>query len=282
MEQLKDKTAVVTGAGSGIGLALASALSSEGMRLVLADIDGASLDAAAQLLVDLGADADTISTKRTDVSSADEVDALADHAFDSFGSVELLVNNAGVFAGGLIWEREAADFDFVLGVNLGGFLHGISAFLPRMIAQDDEGHIVNTCSIAGLLGSTFCGPYAISKFAALAATETLANDLASTGSKLKVTALCPGMVATSLDLSSKRSRPAALATAESADSQLADAGLADALGDGIAPAEVADMVIEAIRQERFMLITHPHHVAVLEARATSFAAGQLPAPAEFR
>ena len=141
-----------------------------------------------------------------DVSRAGDVDALADAVFARWGRVDVLCNNAGVFVGGLIWDRPVEDFEFVLGANLWGILHGIRAFVPRMLAQDTEGHIVNTSSVAGLLGAPFEAPYAISKFAAFAATESLANDLAAVGSKLRASVLCPGMITTNI-VDSDRHRP---------------------------------------------------------------------------
>ena len=146
-------------------------------------------------------------TQVCDVSEADAVDALADSVFDRWGQVDVVCNNAGVFVGGFIWDRPAADFEFVLGVNLWGILNGIRAFVPRMIAQGTEGHVVNTASVAGLLGAPFEAPYAISKFAAFAATESLAHDLQAVGSSIKASVLCPGMITTNI-VDSDRHRPA--------------------------------------------------------------------------
>ncbi len=173
MRDLAGKVAVVTGAGSGIGLALASRLSSEGMRVVISDVDERALDRAAALLVEGGADRGDVLAQRCDVRVEAEVGALADQVFATWGQVDVLCNNAGVFVGGLLWERPTVDLEFVLGVNVYGILHGIRAFVPRMLAQDSEGHVVNTCSVAGLLGAPFSGPYCISKFAVVAATESL-------------------------------------------------------------------------------------------------------------
>jgi len=192
MQQLDGKVAVVTGAGSGLGRALALALAGEGMRVALADVDQDSLGDTAALLIDAGSAAGDVRTQRTDVLLEASVDALADAVFSDWGRVDVLCSNAGVVVGGPLWERPAADLEFVLGVNLWGILHGIRAFVPRMLAQGGEGHIVHTCSAAGLLTTTFGGPYNISKFAALAATESLAMDLAAVGSALKVTAAPSG------------------------------------------------------------------------------------------
>jgi NAD(P)-dependent dehydrogenase (short-subunit alcohol dehydrogenase family) len=193
-----------------------------------------------------------------------------------------LCNNAGVFVGGFLWERSEADLEFVLGVNLWGILHGIRAFVPRMLAQDSEGHIVNTCSVAGLLASPVSGPYGISKFAALAATESLALDLALVGSKLGVTALCPGMVRTNLDAQSLETRPAELASTMTDDAAFANEALGQYLAEGIDAAEVADQVIDAVRTERFMALTHPHHVDALRKRTAQLADGRLPEAGDYR
>ena len=281
MQELTNKVAVVTGAGSGIGLAIAAALSAEGMRVLLADLEADSLAAAERQLVAAGADPGDVLTQVTDVSIEADVDALADLAFATWDEVDLLVNNAGVFVGGFLWERPAADLEFVLGVNLWGILHGIRAFVPRMLAQGTEGHIVNTCSIAGLLGSPYAGPYGISKFAALAATEALAADLVAVGSSIGVTALCPGVVATDIATGSERHRPAHLAAPPTDDQSFVNEVLIQVTADGIEPADVGLLVVGAIRDQRFLLLTHPHHADAIVERATQLATGVLPDRGEF-
>ncbi len=282
MQKFSGKVAVITGAGSGIGLAIASALSAEGMRVCLADVDDVALAQAKATLVASGTPPADVITRQTDVRVEADVDGLADRIFTQWGQVDVLVNNAGVFVGGLLWERPAADLEFVLGVNVWGILHGIRAFVPRMIAQGGEGHIVNTCSVAGHLGSPFSGPYGISKFAALAATESLALDLAATGSTLKVTALCPGMVDTNLANGSVAARPDALATDATEDRTFAHEMLTQFLTEGIAPAVVANLVVSAIRAEEFLVLTHEHHRALITNRAEELINGALPTPADFR
>lgn len=281
MQDLAGKVAVVTGAGSGIGRAVALRLAAEGMRVALADVDTGPLGDSVRLAVAAGADPGDVMAQPTDVRLEADVDALADRVFREWGQVDLLVNNAGVFVGGFLWERPAADLEFVLGVNLWGILHAIRAFVPRMIAQHTEGHIVDTCSIAGLLGTPYAGPYTISKFAALAATETLAADLQAVGSKLKVTALCPGMVATNIAVESERHRPADLHAVTTDDQAFVNDILVGVTAEGIEPAEVARMVVDAVREERFLLLTHPHHAASLTERAEALAAGLLPERGDF-
>ena len=282
MQDLAGKVAVVTGAGSGIGLALAGRLAREGMRVALADVDDHALAQAAESLRAAGAEAAAVLTQRCDVTSERDVTDLADHVFATWGAVDVLCNNAGVFVGGFMWERPPADFEFVLGVNLWGIVHGIRAFVPRMLERGAEGHIVNTCSVAGMLGSPISGPYGVSKFAALAATEALALDLAVVESKLKVTALCPGMVRTNLGATSQENRPAALGAPLTEDAKFANDALAQYLDEGIAAESVADRVLDAIRTERFLVLTHLHHAAMLRARVEQLIAGQLPDPADFR
>ncbi len=281
MQELDGKVAVVTGAGSGIGRALALALAGEGMRVALADIDQDALGQTTQLLVDAGSAAGDVRTQRTDVRLEAAVDALADGVYSDWGRVDVLCSNAGVVVGGPLWERPVADLEFVLGVNLWGILHGIRSFVPRMLAQGGEGHIVHTCSSAGLLSSTFAGPYTISKFAALAATESLAMDLAAIGSTLKVTALCPGYVQTGLAATSMRSRPDELAVEATPITEVVMGALAAALDAGIAPASVATQVVAAIRSEQFLVLTHEHHRDHVLARAERLAANQLPEPGDY-
>lgn len=275
MEELAGKVAVVTGAASGIGRALIRRFADEDMRVVLADVDEASLGAAVESLRASGVGDDRILARTVDVRDEAQVHELADAAFATFGQVDVLCNNAGVFVGGLIWERPAADFEFVLGVNVWGILHGIRAFVPRMIAQGTPGHIVDTCSINGLLGAPYSGPYVVSKFAAFAITETLAADLASIGSPLRVTALCPGPVATGI-ADSERHRPTGLATDTTPDRELVEQILAEVVGDGIDPAAVADLVVDAIHEERFLVFTHPQHPGEMVVRAEALASGRLP------
>lgn len=278
MQDLTDKVAVVTGAGSGIGRALALALAAEGATVVAADLEA---DAAAETAALVAAAGGRAETRTVDVADGDAVDALADAVFAAHGHVDVLANNAGVFVGGTIWERPAADLEFVLGVNLWGILHGIRAFVPRMVAQGTEGHVVNTASVAGLFTTPFSGPYSISKFAAFAASEALANDLAATGSQIKASVLCPGMVRTGIAEGSERHRPADLGTPFTDDQAMVQGFLADAVARGMDPAEVAALVLDAIRAERFLVLTSDAYEAFLHQRADELAARQLPAWREY-
>ena len=279
MQELTGRTAVVTGAGSGIGRALAVAFAREGMRVAVADVESAAASETVAL-IEQEVEGAEVTANRCDVSNAEEVDALADAVFDRWGGVHVLCNNAGVFVGGVIWDRPVADFEFVLGANLWGILNGIRAFVPRMIEQGDEGHVVNTSSVAGLFGAPFEAPYAVSKFAAFAATESLAQDLAATGSRLKASVLCPGMIKTNI-VDSDRNRPDRLATEFTEDQKFVTGYLDDVVSRGLAPSEVARMVIDGIRDETFLIFTHDTYPAQLRDRVGELAAGRLPVVPDF-
>ena len=279
MQEFQGKTAVVTGAGSGIGRALALGFAAEGMRVAMADIEGDDVEASADL-ARREFPSCQVEAQACDVSDAGSVDNLADSVFDRWGQVDVLCNNAGVFVGGFIWDRPVADFEFVLGVNLWGILHGIRAFVPRMIGQGTPGHVVNTASVAGLLGAPFEAPYAISKFAAFAATESLAHDLQAVGSSIKASVLCPGMITTNI-VDSDRHRPGHLATEFTDDQRFVSDYLAQAVAGGMAPTEVAAMVIAGIRAEEFLILTHESYPAQLTERLQALLARRLPDVPEF-
>jgi NAD(P)-dependent dehydrogenase (short-subunit alcohol dehydrogenase family) len=279
MREFTGKTAVVTGAGSGIGRALALAFARQGMRLAVADLDHVGLEQTADL-VRSDHPSTAMMVEVCDVSDVDEVTAFADAVFARFGQVHVLCNNAGVFVGGLIWDRPPADFEFVLGANLWGILHGIRAFVPRMLAQGTEGHIVNTSSVAGILGAPFEAPYAVSKFAAFAATESLAHDLQAVGSQIRASVLCPGIVATNI-VDSDRHRPEHLRTEFTDDQKFVTDYLGQAVAKGLPPSEVADIVLAAIRTEEFLILTDASYRQELQARSEALAAGRLPDLAEF-
>jgi NAD(P)-dependent dehydrogenase (short-subunit alcohol dehydrogenase family) len=266
----QDKVAVITGAGSGIGRGLVLGCRDVGMRVVAADVEQAALDATVAL-----AGGDTIGVV-TDVSDGAQVMALADRAFDEFGAVHLLCNNAGVFQAGLMWDRTVADWEWVLGVNVWGIIHGIRAFVPRMIAQDTEGHVVNTSSLAGLVTNAFSGPYNVSKFAAVALTESLAHDLASTDAQIGASVLVPGAVATRI-AESQRNRPSSLADGAGAeDAAFVDKSLADITSTGKEPSEVAELVLEAVRTGQFVIPTSAGYDEQVRRRSATLLERGLP------
>jgi NAD(P)-dependent dehydrogenase (short-subunit alcohol dehydrogenase family) len=257
------KVAVITGAGSGIGRALAQRCSTEGMRVVAADVEAAALEETVGLV---GRDAIGVVT---DVADESQVGALADRAFDTFGGVHLLCNNAGVFQAGVLWERTKADWDWVLGVNVWGIVHAIRAFVPRMIEQGVEGHVVNTASLAGLASNAYSGPYNVSKFAAVALTESLAHDLAATNAPIGASVLVPGAVNTRI-AESHRNRPASLAEGAGADDAVfMDKMLADVAGSGADPAHVAGLVLDAVRTGQFVIPTTAGYDEQIRHRAAA-------------
>lgn len=276
MEQLKDRTAVVTGAGSGIGAAMAGRFGQEGMRLVLADIEESALAETSAALLEAGVDH---TAQVVDVTDGEAMSALADHAYATFGAVHVLANNAGVFAGGSAWTQSPADYEWVLGVNLWGVIHGIRAFVPRMIEQDTEGHVITTSSAAGMFGSAYTGPYAATKFAAFGLTECLAKDFEASGSKLRASVLCPGLVDTGI-ARSKRNRDDGPEQTE--DAAAMDEILADSIAGRTDPGEVADRVVDALGDGRFLIVTHPDYAEEYIERAKELAKGAVPPNCTFQ
>ena len=269
MRDLAGKTAVVTGAASGIGRSLARRFAVADMHVVLADVEVDALDAA---VAEVGGDAIGVAT---DVTSGEQVEQLAARAYDAFGAVDVLCNNAGVFQGGLLWECSDADYEWTLGVNLWGILHGVRAFVPRMLAAGTDAHIVNTVSMAGLATTPFSGPYNVSKFAAMAATECLAHDLAAVGAPVKVSAVCPGLVDTEI-ARSRRNRPPALVTEQHEGGAFVEQALADGTAGSMSPDAVADLVVEAIHEERFLVPTRDSYAQQLTDRCEDLVARRVP------
>jgi NAD(P)-dependent dehydrogenase (short-subunit alcohol dehydrogenase family) len=262
MKDFQEKVAVVTGAASGIGRALAKKSAQAGMKVVLADVEEQALKQAEEELQASGAQ---VLAVRTDVSQAADVERLAQQAYATYGAVHLLCNNAGVSADTTVWESSLADWQWVLGVNLWGVIHGIHFFVPRMLAQDSEGHIVNTASGFGLVSSSGAGIYKVSKHGIVSLSETLALELAARGAKLKASVLCPGFVNTRI-MDAERNRPQALANASeeqhmspevAAMTEAAAQAFRQLVQAGLPPSQVADLVFDAIRQEQFYILTHP-------------------------
>jgi NAD(P)-dependent dehydrogenase (short-subunit alcohol dehydrogenase family) len=282
MKAFAGKVAVVTGAASGIGRALARRCAREGLRVVLADVQERALGEVQAELSDAGAEAIAM---RTDISSAEEVEALARRSFVSFGAVHLLFNNAGV--GGLgprTWETSLADWQWMLGVNLWGVIHAVHAFVPRLLAQDTEAHIVNTASMAGLVSGPGLGAYKVAKHGVVTLSETLYHELSAAGAPVKVSVLCPGRVNTNI-MDTAFQRPSRREAVPPGADPLTQENEADRAmrsflaSDGMPPDEVADAVFRAIQEERFYIFSHRHRLEDVRRRMDDILLGRNPGKA---
>ncbi len=265
----KNKTAVLTGAGSGFGLECARIGARLGMNLVLADVQQDALDKAAAEMQALGA---PVLALKVDVSKSAEVEALGQAVLARFGAPHFVFNNAGVGAGGLIWENTVQDWEWVIGVNLMGVAHGVRVFTPMMLeaaAKDPayQGHIVNTASMAGLLNAPNMGIYGASKHAVVSISETLYQDLALVTEQIGASVLCPFFVPTGIT-QSERNRPAAVAAAKPTRSQLIGQAMSDkAVGSGkVSAADVAQKVFDAIAANQFYIYSHPKAIGSVQTR----------------
>ncbi len=283
MRELRDKVAVVTGAASGIGRAMATRFAHEGMRVVLADVELAALDEAVSEIKAAGFNAIGVAT---DVADLAAVEALAARALDAFGAVHIVCNNAGVEPRGFMaalhdpppmWEESLDEWHWVLGVNLWGVVHGIRVFAPILIAQNEPGHIVNTASVAGFVSRPGGGAYGASKHAVVRITEGLYFQLARLSSAVNVSLLAPGAVTTRI-ASAYRNQPAAIAAVDG-EPNADDLARLDRLlesHDGRDPADVADLVVQAIHAEQFYVFTDDKAQANIRARMERILARQNP------
>jgi NAD(P)-dependent dehydrogenase (short-subunit alcohol dehydrogenase family) len=281
ISDFKNKTAVLTGAGSGFGLECARIGARLGMNLVLADVQQDALDKAVAEMQAAGAQ---VLARRVDVSKADQMQALATATQERFGAPHFVFNNAGVGAGGLIWENTQADWEWVLGVNLMGVVHGVRLFTPMMLeaaAKDPsyQGHIVNTASMAGLLNAPNMGIYNVSKHAVVALSETLYQDLALVTDQISASVLCPFFVPTGI-AQSHRNRPDELKTANTkpTKSQLIGQAMSDkAVGSGkVTAAEVAQKVFDAMAANQFYIYSHPKAIGSVQVRMEDVLMGRNP------
>jgi NAD(P)-dependent dehydrogenase (short-subunit alcohol dehydrogenase family) len=252
MQQFSGRVAVITGAASGIGFALADRAAREGMTVVLCDVEAPALERAVSALQGKG---HRVVGHRVDVSSEAEVESLAARVYDEFGAVHLLCNNAGVLNRERpTWEHSIADWKWVLAVNLWGVIHGIRSFVPRMLAGGDEGHIVNTASMAGLVtGGMGTAVYDASKHAVVSLSESLYRDLAIRTAKVSASVLCPGAVSTRI-FEAERNRPAEYGAAEGRPPESRVTGTTSPPADSFPPEEMADRVFEAVRENRFYVL----------------------------
>lgn len=269
IEDFHGKTAVITGAGSGFGLECARIGAQRGMNLVLADVQQDALDAAAAEMQAAGAQ---VLARRVDVSDAQQMEQLAAAVQQRFGAPHLVFNNAGVGAGGLVWENTVADWEWVLGVNLWGVVHGVRLFTPMMLAAAAKdpgwrGHIVNTASMAGLLNPPNMGIYNVSKHAVVSLSETLYQDLSLVTEQIGASVLCPYFVATGIN-ASERNRPGALAAGQPTKSQLiGQAMIGRAVSSGkVSAADVAAKVFAAVAANQFYIYSHPQALGPVQTR----------------
>ena len=279
IEAFAGKTAVLTGAGSGFGLECARIAAQRGMRLVLVDVQQDALDKAAAELREAGAE---VLARRVDVADAAQMQALADAVAERFGAPHLVFNNAGVGSGGLVWENTLADWQWVLGVNLWGVVHGVRLFTPMMLAAAKadpawHGHIVNTASMAGLLTPPNMGIYNVSKHAVVALTETLYQDLSLVTEQVGASVLCPYFVPTGIT-QSERNRPESLRDASLTPSQRISQAMIDkAVTSGkVSAAEVATKVFDAVVSGAFYIYSHPRALGNVESRMQAIVEGRNP------
>lgn len=276
MKDVKDKVAVVTGAASGIGRGMAQSFVAAGMKVVLSDVEQAPLEATCKELRALGADVHAVVT---DVSKPDDVSALAEQSLRRYGAVHVLCNNAGVGTDVRpSWNASLEDWNWVLGVNLMGVIHGVRNFIPLMIEQGAEAHIVNTASLAGLIyGENTV--YSVSKFGVVALSESIQLELARAGHKLKVSVLCPAWVNTDIGRAG-RNRPGTVPPAASRAplTQVFADWVADQTSRGLDPRAVGDQVLDAIHNERFYVLTHPEWRPLIEHRMRTVLSGDNPTP----
>jgi NAD(P)-dependent dehydrogenase (short-subunit alcohol dehydrogenase family) len=277
MKKLTDRVAVVTGAAGGIGRAMARSFADAGMQVVLAGINAERIEKVVEEFKDAGA---RVLGVPTDVSDAGQVEALARKTLDEFGAVHVLCNNAGVAYGGpSSWETPLEAWKWVLDVNLMGVIHGIHTFLPIMLEQGDEAHVVNTASNSGLVMNSYAVPYGVSKHAVVALSESLHLELMQRDSRVKVSVLCPGPVSTDILTASQRNLPESMPMPleETPEEMLFKKAYQIYIERGLDPKEVSLAVLEGIREEQFYIITHDYSNAI-ETRMQNILAGQNPEP----
>src|ERR1700694_205933 len=262
MKALKGKVAAVTGAASGLGRAMALAFADEGMHVALADVDAKGLE---NVLKEVAIKNVKAFAMRVDVSRYQEVESFYSEAVAQFGATHVVCNNAGVSPLGAVWESTLADWQWILGVNLWGVIHGVRAFLPRLIEQG-EGHVVNTASVAALISPPGMGAYCVTKHAVVALSESLYHDLRSRGSAVGVSVLCPAYVPTGI-ADSERNRPKELLNPGEKKSSSEEAMLKKAVASGkLSAGDVASAVVSAVKEERFYVLTHPRIKGAIRAR----------------
>ncbi len=282
MQDFAGKVAVITGAASGIGKALTEKCIAEGMHVVMADIEEAVLD---QVATELQATTNNqVLPIVTNVAIEAELQKVLNEAVDTLGGVHLLFNNAGVGGGGNAWNATQKDWDWVLGVNLWSVIYGLRVFVPQMLAQNEPCHIVNTASVAGLIGGSTNALYSVTKHGVVALTENLSVDLNAEGAQIGCSVLCPGFVNTNI-FDSGRNRPAELANDEeppalTPEDEARIAMFQEILRQGMQPAQIAEIVFDAIRADRLYILTHDHFDEMIRNRAENMINGTNPVMGE--
>jgi NAD(P)-dependent dehydrogenase (short-subunit alcohol dehydrogenase family) len=271
MDDLRDRVAVITGAGSGIGAALAVGLAGEGAHVVAVDIDGEAAGATASRI------GDRARAACVDVTDPAAVEELARQIFEESGHVDIVINNAGVFQGGLMWERSLEDYRWSFDVNVFGILHSVRSFIPRMLADDSDGHIVNTASVAAFVAGAGSSPYVVSKCAAFSMSECLALDLKAVGSNIGVSVLTPSAFNTGI-AHTARVRPTAYGVDGSTGGKVSSEGLAAMTQLGQPPDAVVGPVLEGIRQRQFLIATRPSYRAQITNRFEALLECRIPGP----
>lgn len=269
LNEFDNKVAVITGAGGGIGAALAKGFAELGMRVLVADI---SADKCAAVAAEIG---ERAVAHAVDVADCDAVQAMADRAFSELGHVDLLINNAGVFQGGVTWERSIEDWQWAFGVNVYGIIHGIRAFVPRMIAQGTDGHVVNTASVAAYVAGPMSAPYVVSKCAAMSVSECLALDLQLMGAKIGASVLTPSNFKTGI-AQTGHLRPETLGEDTTEDGKACVDALQSMLDSGANPDDAFMPVLEGVRNDEFLIATKPSYREQLDTRYQALLDRRLP------
>src|SRR5258706_4771275 len=267
MKEFKDKVAVITGAANGIGFGIAERCAQLGMKVVLAGINAENLAAAEEKLKHTGA---ILLSVRTDVSKREDVEALAQKTLEGFGAVHLLINNAGVAAGSSVWESTWEEWEWVMNVNLWGVINGVKIFIPLMLAQDTDAHIVNVASVAGLLPDHPCAPYQVTKHAVVSLSESLYYSLAEQNPKVRVSLVCPGWVKTVI-LKSERNRPPELknkpgSVVDKRKQVQAYREMQAAIETGMSVQDLTEHVFRANENEQLYVLSHPEVTPYIQER----------------
>lgn len=273
MEDLEGKVGVITGAASGIGRAMAVAFAAEGMQLALADVEVEPLEDTAEMVRSEGTNAIAVPT---DVSDPTQVESLAERTVGEYGAIHLACNNAGVSSGGLTWQIDLEDWNWVLGVNFYGVVHGLRSFTPRII-ESGGGHIVNTASMAGLTSPPGMSPYNVSKHAVVTLSESMSVELSMAHPEVGISVLCPGWVRTRIH-EADRNRPSDPAAVEDDRPELE--GMRDLVAGliegGLDPAAVAAQVVTAVKERRSWIFTHPDWMEMVSGRTQRIVEGEPP------